>query len=259
MKRGRSVRRATTRAVYTALIGRYEPLAEQPLAASSDTDFICLTDVPDLVSATWQIHQVEPVLPEDPIRSARYLKICGHPRLAGYRESLWVDARVILDVDPSDLLGAWLDGADVAVPMHSFRDSVGSEFAEISRLGIDDPGRVDEQRSHYADGGEARLGAAVPWTGMIARRSSAPVQEAMDEWMRHVWRYSRRDQLSFVEAMARRDMPYRLIEIDNLESTFHRWPRRPASHATVPAARPASDGAAWTSTALADSGRSELA
>ena len=237
MKRGPQRKSSVRRAVYTALIGQYEPLAEQPMAGSSDTDFICLTDVPDLVSDTWQIQRIDPVLPEDPIRSARYLKICGHACLADYQQTLWIDARVILDADPTELLETWLEGIDVAIPMHSFRESVGAEFAEIIRLGIDDPARVQEQLGHYVGSDETRLGADVPWTGMIARRSSASVREAMDEWMRHVWRYSRRDQLSFVEAMARRGMPYRLVEIDNLESDLHRWPRRPMVRALAPTPR----------------------
>lgn len=231
MKRGTQRKRGLRRAVYTALVGHYEPLAEQPMAARSETDFICLTDVPDLVSDTWQVHRIDPVLPEDPIRSARYLKICGHASLTDYQQTLWIDARVILDEDPTALLETWLEGVDVAIPMHSFRESVGAEFAEIIRLGIDDPARVQEQLGHYGESDETRLAAGVPWTGMIARRPNAQVREAMDEWMRHVWRYSRRDQLSFVEAMARRDVPYRLVEIDNLQSDVHRWPRRPVAHA----------------------------
>lgn len=237
MRRAPRRNRRPRSAVYTALIGRYEPLAEQPMATSSAADFICLTDIPDLTSDTWQIRHIDPVLPEDPIRSARYLKICGHPSLAGYQQTLWIDARVILDADPGDLLQTWLDGVDVAVPQHSFRDSVAAEFAEIIKLAMDDPRRVREQLGDYGVSGEPSLQADVPWTGMIARRPNPRVREAMDEWMRHVWRYSRRDQLSFVEAMSRQDMPYRLVGIDNLQSHLHRWPRRPATHPLAPAPR----------------------
>lgn len=51
------------RAVYTALLGRYEELNEQPTALNTDIPFICFTDDPNLVSETWQIHLVDPLFP----------------------------------------------------------------------------------------------------------------------------------------------------------------------------------------------------
>src|SRR5688572_10939275 len=55
--------------VYTTLIGGYEPLNEQPVAASSRVPFVCLTDDPNLASDTWQIRHVTPLFGMDPVRS----------------------------------------------------------------------------------------------------------------------------------------------------------------------------------------------
>lgn len=211
------------RVVYTALIGGYEELREQPIAHESALDFICFTDDPALSSDTWQMVLIDPILPEDPIRSARQLKIIGHPRLSGYDETLWIDARVVLRADPDHVLDTWLADADLAVPRHSYRDSVVSEFAEIVRVGFDDVHRVGEQLNHYAAASAERLTRPVPWTGMLARRTSAEMDAVMHEWMRHVWRYSRRDQLSIVEATARSGIEPLLVDIDNHQSDVHIW------------------------------------
>jgi len=70
--------------VYTTLVGGYEALNEQPVAANSRFAFICLTDDPDLRSETWQIRRVEPLFRLDPIRSQRALKLLPHEHLPDY-------------------------------------------------------------------------------------------------------------------------------------------------------------------------------
>lgn len=69
----RSTNHYTKSCAYTVLIGNYEPLNEQPVAADSDLPFICLTDDRALTSSTWTVVQVEPAFPMDPIRSQRLL------------------------------------------------------------------------------------------------------------------------------------------------------------------------------------------
>src|SRR5215210_7134454 len=56
--------------VFTALVGGYETLTEQPVAAESDFEFVCFTDDAELSSETWQIHP-ERALDEVRARRAR--------------------------------------------------------------------------------------------------------------------------------------------------------------------------------------------
>lgn len=214
---------APTRAVYTALLGRHEALAEQPLAPSTDVPFICFTDDPDLRSDTWDVRVVSPLLELDPVRSARALKLTGHEDLAAYAETLWVDARVRLAADPGQILDTWLDGADLATARHSYRADVVTEFEEVLLNGLDESSRLYEQLTHYTTIAPDLLEAPVPWTALLARRHTPDVRRAMDEWLLHVVRYSRRDQLSFVHAMSRAGVAPRLVDLDNHSSDIHRW------------------------------------
>src|SRR5436190_13933362 len=84
------------RVVYTVLMGGYEPLLEQHVAARFDTDLVCFTDDPALASPTWQIRLVEPSLPSDSGRSSRRPKILAHEYLPDYDESIYVDNSVLL-------------------------------------------------------------------------------------------------------------------------------------------------------------------
>jgi uncharacterized coiled-coil protein SlyX len=212
-----------TRAVYTALLGGYEALTEQPLADTSALPFICFTDDPELRSDTWEVRVVPPLLELDPVRSARALKLTGHEDLAAYDETLWIDARVRLTADPATILDEWLAGVDLATARHSYRANVVTEFEVVLLAGLDESSRLYEQLTHYSTLAPELLEAAVPWTAMLARRRTPEVARAMEEWLLQVLRYSRRDQLSFVHALDRVGLTPRLVELDNYRSDLHEW------------------------------------
>ncbi|MDO7881125.1 glycosyltransferase domain-containing protein [Salinibacterium soli] len=226
MTRGTEARTSTApkRVVYTAVVGGYEQLNDQPVAKESGTDFVCFTDDPDLRSDTWQLRVIEPRFPLDPIRSARFLKCRGTELLSDYDESLWIDNSVRLKRDPSRLFDDWLSDADLAVPRHSLRGSVIAEFEAVATLGYDDSARVYEQLIHYTQLNERVLHDVPFWTALIARRHAAPVLDRMELWYDHLLRYSRRDQLSVNFVLADAPFEIRVIEVDNAESDFHEWP-----------------------------------
>ncbi|RNL62576.1 DUF616 domain-containing protein [Nocardioides marmoriginsengisoli] len=211
------------RAVYTALIGSYERLLEQPAAITSDVPFICLTDDPDLTSNTWQVRLIEPAFLRDASRSSRFLKIMGggHP-LDEYDETLWIDNRIVLSEDPAVILDEVLADADLAVIHHSYRETVVAEFDEVTRAGLDDPARIYEQLIHYAESKQHVLDLRPYWGAFIARRWTPSIRDAMQTWLNHVLRYSRRDQLSMRYALD--GVPRVLaLDLDNYKSSWHTW------------------------------------
>lgn len=225
------------RVVYTALIGGYEDLVEQPIAASTDVPFLCFTDDASLTSQTWDVRRIDPALAMDPVRSSRAIKIRGTPALDGFDESLWIDNTVLLKVDPHVILDDWLKDVDFSLPQHSFRRHVVDEFEIVARLGLDDEARVSEQLAHYSATCPEVLLRPVLWTAILARRKSPLVESTMRVWMDHVLRYSRRDQLSIVHAIATTGIAFKTIPLPNHESPLHSWPT-----ATQRRARPIATG-----------------
>jgi Protein of unknown function (DUF616) len=214
-----------TAAVYTAVIGGYETLREEPLAHASTSEFVCFTDDPGLRSETWRVVVVAPRLPTDPVRSARYLKINGHPELEHHETTLWIDNTVELLAPPEAFLHQWLGDAEVAAPLHAVRSSVLAEAEAVIDLGKDDLVRVYEQLAHYVRTAPAALETNPHWTGMLARRRTPEVSAAMQVWWEHVLRFSRRDQLSFSVVMAAAAARLTSLPLPNRESAVHRWPR----------------------------------
>lgn len=211
--------------VYTTLLGGYDDLLEQDVAAGSEADFICFTDDADVRSETWRTHLVSPRYPQDIHRSSRVYKILGHELLREYDATLCIDASVKLRATPEKIIEDWLeDGVDVAMAAHSFRDSVLAEFDEVIRLNYDDRFRVYEQLNDYAVSYPDVLAMRPRWGGMIVRRRSEAVDRAMRTWFDHVLRYSRRDQLSLLVGLLEEDVALRTLEVDNFDSVYHEWP-----------------------------------
>ena len=214
---------AVRRVAYTALLGRYERLNDDQ-AQSTSVRFICFTDDPQLTSDRWEIELIVPEFPLDLVRSQRVIKLRGHESLDEFDETLYIDNSVSLRRDATDLLDEWLADADVAIPLHSFRDSLTDEFAEVVASGLDDHHVVYEQFDHYAATQPEVLRARPLWCGMIARRQAPRVRAAFVVWLDHVMRYSRRDQLSVRAALATSGVIMDELEIDNHVSPWHTWP-----------------------------------
>lgn len=211
--------------VYTALIGGYEKLNEQAVAAQSAIPFICLTDDPDLRSETWQIRRIPPVFAMDPIRSQRDLKIRPHVHLPDFDVSLYIDNSVLLAQPPESLFEQYFPVSGICLPEHSFRDSTMDEFLEVSRLGFDDQSRIFEQLNHYLLDCPDVLQQKPYWAAILLRDHRNEQMRKMAEiWVAHVQRYSRRDQLSVNLALRQAGLIPDCMKIDNLASWFHSWP-----------------------------------
>jgi FkbM family methyltransferase len=212
------------RLVYTALIGDYEEFSEIPLELGPNTDLICFTDNPDLKSDIWKVRVVTPRFMNDPIRSARYLKIMGPSLLQDYDESLWIDNTVRI-TQPVDLIfNTFLNEVDLCLPFHSYRESVAAEFSAVDLAGYDDTSRIYEQLIHYSQSRMDVLDEKPFWTAILLRKHSDQVKDLMHRWWDHILRYSRRDQLSLNYVLREVNLEFNALNIDNSRSDFHQWP-----------------------------------
>jgi hypothetical protein len=217
--------------VYTALVGGYEHLNEQPAARGSSLDFVCLTDDETLTSETWRVVHVPPAFPADPVRSARALKILGHPEVDRYERTVWADNSVVLRRDPAFLLAS-VDRTPFALPGHWERRSVQDEFGAVLDLGYDDEARVHEQLNAYLLEDPDLLTEVPHATTVLVRRRCPEVAAAMRLWMDQVLRYSRRDQLSVDYVLRRTGLAATTIEVDLRDADWAAWPCTPGRSRT---------------------------
>src|SRR5258708_6266777 len=169
--------------------------------------------------------RVEPNFPMDPVRSQRLQKLLPHRYLPEFDTSLYIDNSVLLTQPPEAILDRYLRSSPIALPWHSYRETILDEFLEVERLMYDDPARLVEQLNHYAQIDPDVLLERPYWTGVVMRHhKDGRVQRMLESWASDVQRYSRRDQLSVNLAFKRSGLRPDRIEIDNLQSWFHTWP-----------------------------------
>lgn len=220
--------------VYTALIGEHEGLNEQPTARKSAIPFICFTDDLTLKSDIWDIRQVKPLLTRDPVRSQRAIKLRPHDHLSEFRASLYIDNTVILRESPDEIFRKYYPRSGLAIPQHSFRQTVADEFIRVYEEGMDEGARVVEQLNHYALISPSVFDERPYWAAVQIRdHLNENVRSIMEMWLTHILRYSRRDQLSLNFVLNEYSFLPNAILIDNYVSWFHEWPRRDKQGAPI--------------------------
>ena len=212
--------------VFTALLGGYEFLNEQPVARESAVPFICFTDDPELHSDTWQIRQVTPLFEMDPVRSQRDFKLRPHVHLPEYDWSLYIDNAVVLTKTPEQIFERYVPASGFCLPKSSFHATVLDEFMKVLKLGYDDQSRVFEQLNHYTLVCPEVLEDHPYQGGLMLRDHRDPKVQAMhDLWFTQVLRYSRRDQLSINVAFRQTGLVPDLMDIESIYASWcHTWP-----------------------------------
>ena len=211
-------------ALYTVVMGEYENLNELDIAEEQDVDRFCFTDNKQIKSKSWNVVYTKPAFFSDQVRSARMVKIKRPEIVRTYSRSLYIDNTVALKANVVDILDSWLLEHDLAIPLHSFRRTVEDEFSEVLSAKLDSLERIEEQLLHYNSWNSSVLEQRPLWSGMIARSDSWKVDEFENNWINHVLRYSRRDQLSVNIAIEESTVTHKLVDIDNLSSEYHVWP-----------------------------------
>ncbi|MCU1698739.1 MAG: hypothetical protein JWR34_4802 [Mycobacterium sp.] len=209
------------RAVYSALVGGYENPRDTPTPHEAGVDYLLFTDSDDVRAPLgWRLVKTSPRFATDPVRSARYLKIVGHPILDDYDETLWIDNRVVLRT-PAASLFAFISEYDIALPRHSLRSDLTSEFSEVIAAGYDDPQRVREMFDIAVSHGVEHQQPL--WTGLLLRKRTADVAECMQRWLELLLLTSRRDQLSINVALAASSLRVNTLGFEIVSSEYHYW------------------------------------
>jgi len=207
-------------------MGISERLNEQPAAAFSNAEFICFTDQANLKSDTWQIRVIQPEVFGDTHRSSRVVKISAYREFGEDAKTLYIDNTVILQCDPEPIVDQWLKMHSIAMMKHSNRESVLAEFDACMAYKLDDQTKLKEQLKIYRSQIPSVLTRQPFWGGLIARRNDAAADKFSHEWMTHVLRYSRRDQLSVNAAQYLSDSCINAIPGLITETGWHKWPIR---------------------------------
>ncbi|WP_234998860.1 FkbM family methyltransferase [Ruegeria sp. AU67] len=211
-----------------------DPVDEQ------NVDYVCFTDRSELEPNGWSVRVVHPTFLDDLNRSSREQKIRPHRWLSEYTRSIYIDSSVQLKASPISLWEYMMPskGIEFSAFHHSFRDTVREEFNAVLEARFEDDLLLADQLESYINHFPDVVSGKPVWGGLLARRHNEKrCISAMEMWLSHVLRYSRRDQLSLPIALM--EFTYdrvNIIERDIYDTEFHIWPRpgyeRPKWYAT---------------------------
>jgi hypothetical protein len=212
--------------VITAITAGRDVLKEHQNTAGAD--FVAFSDRP-LTSATWEIRPACDLF-RDPVRNSKIHKILPHLYFPDHQASLWIDATLEL-ADPAPLLvETYLAANDLVLGLHASHQSLDDEIDACLRETLDDPDLIRAQVARYRRTGTDRR---FPLASAILRRHTPRVARFNCAWWAEISAWSRRDQLSLLEAAAEVGLEWghfpRLAEIASdprgrlLGSPHFRW------------------------------------
>ena len=201
--------------VYTAVFGDTDPLRDP--VRPGKTQFVCFTDQP-VRSKVWEIVRLPPQ--DAPKRSSRQYKQPSHLVFPEAEATLWVDAQLVLLVDPMEILHRY--PGEFTGFRHHKRKRIRDEAGAIIRAGKGKADAIHAQLAAYqADGWDTDEDPqqAITNGGFMLRRHTERVKGFNELWHHEVQTRTLRDQMSLDYCAAKVG-----LRIDYLPGTINRSP-----------------------------------
>ena len=225
------MQRAPSLVVYTAVFGGYDfvPVPRLFRSLHREVAFICFADESTHVPRGWTKVLVEPDQ-ATPTLTSRKLKILGHPMLARYAYSLWIDGNVALDGDPRAFAEKVLAECPIAIPSHPSRTCVYDEIEVCVSAGKATQDEGDQQLRHLV-GLDMPRNLGLTETNVIARRvGHEPLDALMRAWWLAVKRGPDRDQFHLEPLVWRMGCPLARVDRNELRGVVRFFPHRRRSY-----------------------------
>jgi|GEM_PF-1457130 len=191
--------------VYTANFGLKDDapkLINKDAVATTQVDFVCVTDNPSLSSHDYSMDLVERRF-SDITKNARSIKVNGIADIEKYDIALWHDSSVMLDCARLNELVQTVENRTLSTFQHQ-DNCVYSEGRSCIRMRKDNPMRIVLQLAWYALRHRYPVRNGLYETTIVCynvnKYFGSPLQRL---WWKHIRWLSRRDQLSLPFAIFR--------------------------------------------------------
>ena len=178
--------------IYTAIIGGYDDLIEQPHMRG--VDYICFSDSKITRAKNWKIVIVEKE--KSKRRLARKLKILSHIYLDKYDYTIWIDSNCLIKSSSFiDFALYALNQSPLWALEHFHNDGILGELKRCERKSKDKKTVMINQINRYLAEGFSEKGGMVA-TGLLLRNNNNPAVRVFNElWWSELEKGSLRDQL----------------------------------------------------------------
>ena len=183
-------------AVVSAVYGPYDRVLPVDPKWMDDADFFLFTDQIFPHVECWRSVDCD-FKDADTRRVARYVKTNLPSLFAQYEWVLWVDANVLLCVNPKQLVDYYAESQlDFVSFEHPLRSSVIAEAASCHFWEKENTATLARALAQKFNGGELEDGILFETMVCLAKPGKAQVKEAYKKWWSIIVQGSKRDQLS---------------------------------------------------------------
>jgi len=181
-------------AIYTAILGNYDELREQP--PCEDADFVCFTDSSSLTSKSWKI-VFQPGHYPTPRLSAKWFKLHPHLVLNAYRWTIWIDAGISIRTTAfaQEMIGHLRDRG-ISLMRHPDRDNIFDEAKACLTLPKCKGLPLLQQVAHYRAQGFHSKNGLYAGTIIVRDNANPTVVRLNEDWMAENIEWTYQDQLS---------------------------------------------------------------
>lgn len=170
--------------IYTVIFNGYDKV-HIPRFIEKDTDYILLTDNPELKSDFWDVRVIE----VGGRKQSRHPKILPHEYLPEYDVWVYIDGNVELrKTTDIEFESDWM------LKPHPTRNNVYSEGEAVIKRGVEARSIVNKQLNRYRKEGFNKK--VLFENNFFIRKNTDAVKEVCENWWKEIQRGSYRDQLS---------------------------------------------------------------
>jgi len=207
--------------VYSANFGDKDKLKEPEINSSwsKDLKFVYFTDQ-EFESPTWNIIVENTAV--DTVRKARWYKMHSHELFPG-ELTLWVDANLIVQKDPTELIGDY----SLFTQEHPYRFCLYEEADYCIRKKRGNREDIERQVEYYKKQHYPEC-YGLYTTRILLRQSTEKVKLLNKQWWEHIVMFSTRDQISLPYVLWKYGIRYDTLSQEELKVYFykrggHKW------------------------------------
>jgi len=197
--------------IYTALFGNYDKLVD-PDYVDHNCDYICITNQINIVSNIWTIRYICDDSTDGVYLNRRY-KMMPHKYFSEYEYSIYVDTNIRLKGPISSLIEKYMKVASIAMPIHYERNCIYSEANKCLQIGKINKESYYELINNLLDKNNFPHGFGLGENNIIIRNlHDVNLTDAMEYWWDLFNLYAKRDQLTLMYVLWRKNIAYTLMK-----------------------------------------------
>ena len=184
---------------YTCCTGEYDDILQHDII-NPNYDYVFFTDNKELIKKKQVGHwRIRPLVYKKStnVKNARWHKVNAHILFPEYEYSLWCDANIIIKKDDvyNKIEEFISKGVQFSVPLHPERICIYEEGQIIKELKIDTEKTVDKELKFLIKQ-KYPINNGLHETCILFRKHNE-IKNVLTSWWKMIYKYSKRDQLSF--------------------------------------------------------------